>query len=132
MAKNYGVTTLALEEYCLLSDHHDRDHYKSFPGVKDSLLERFASSIPSEIQLNDFSRAYSRHFLGAEPIKISQDFVYGYVYRENGEKKLISVFMIEDYMHKQVVLQSRRMRVEQRRIERNLRKRMRSDSEKSD
>lgn len=90
------LSTPAVEDYCLLR-YSDRYKYKRSLGVEEELITRFKNSKPSDIEIKVFSESFKRNFTNSSEIRFSEDELYGYAYRENGHKKLISVFYISHF-----------------------------------
>ncbi|MBU2523317.1 MAG: hypothetical protein KKE23_03440 [Nanoarchaeota archaeon] len=105
--KESPLSTPAVEEYCLLK-YSDRYVYKTKTmkaKIDGELLKRFKSAKPSNLELSVFSEFFNRRFDNPSEIKFAEDEdnedkLYGYLYKENGHKKLISVFYINNFKRK--------------------------------
>ena len=93
------LSKAAIEEYCLLR-YSDRFKYKRSEDVKSELIGKFGDAAPSDLELSVFSEFFNRNFSNPSEIKFAEDCLYGYAYRENGSKQLISVFYISNLKKK--------------------------------
>lgn len=94
------LSTPAMEDYCLLK-YSDRYLYKSKrEQVDGELLGRFEKAQPSNLEISVYSEFFNRNFSNPSEIRFAEDDLYGYVYRENSHKKLISVFYINNLRKK--------------------------------
>ena len=89
----------ALEEYCLLK-YSDRFKYKKYDQIKTDLIKSFEKAEPSNLELSVFSEFFNRILNNPLEIQFAEDDLYGYAYRKNGSKKLISVFYISNFKKK--------------------------------
>jgi len=97
---NSPLSTPAVEDYCLLK-YSDRYRYRSRrEQVESELLGRFDNAKPSTLEIAAYSEFFNRNFSNPSEIRFSEDDLFGYAYRENGHKKLISVFYINNFRKK--------------------------------
>ena len=107
MPPEYKIPPYLLPEYCFIK-HGDRDYHNIDKSVKGTLDEKFMKAVSAskdveDIPMEKFSIAFNKYFPDPSGIKIRAYEGIGYIYRQNGDFSLISVFSkgkYDDFLQK--------------------------------
>jgi len=121
MPPEYQIHLSSLQEYCLI-EHGDRYEYLH-SNARETLLDKFKETVSAsenieEITMEDFSKAFSRRFPDPSGIKIRVYNGLGYVYHQNGDLSLRSVFSkgkMDDFLYKKKMIEERKKKGQEER-----------------